>query len=143
LAFSIAGLALVLYLVRARMAHGPDSESDPQMDELLAKLTGMEVEGGGFGGPYIGVVHNETTREIVGRGKKVIPHLLKRLDSSGYDESVYIVFCLWELRAAEAKTKIVQLQRDLKEGKRFSQELHDLTLEMEIEHYLREVDSWE
>jgi hypothetical protein len=93
------------------------------------------------GGPGLGVVHTPVTREVVSRGPSVIPFLIKRLDTSGYNESVYIVFCLDELRAVAAKEKIAELQKDLRANKKFP--ANGATLYIQTERFLKHSQAFE
>jgi hypothetical protein len=112
------------------------------MDEVLRGLRNLKIEGASGGGPYLGIGHNDVTKKVVAEGGRVIPFLVKRLDSSGYDESAYIVFCLRELRAKSAIDKILELEKSLDERKRFAEAPHDLTLKMQIKFFKRDFDSW-
>jgi hypothetical protein len=117
-------------------------KDDEDIYMLLKELRHLKIEGIMLGGPSVGLVHNKTTRQIVSKGGRIIPYLIQRLDSSGYDESVYIVFCLHELKAKKAKKKILEVDKALKELKRFTDKPHDLTLKNEIDFFLQEVEDW-
>jgi hypothetical protein len=112
-----------------------------RIEMLLDSLRQLKVEGASGGGPAVGIVHNHVTKEIVAEGSRIVPLLLKRLDSGGYDESAYIVFCLRELQAKTAKDKILELEKAHDERKRFT-EPHDLTLKLQIKFFKQDVDSW-
>jgi hypothetical protein len=96
------------------------------------------VSGPGRGGPYVGITPNPFTDAIVREGTKAVPFILDRLETSDLGETIFLVFCLRELRAKEAKTAIGRLQR----SERFAGQRKDLTLDMQIQFYLRDVDSW-
>jgi hypothetical protein len=117
-------------------------KDDEDIHTILKKLRLMKIKGIMLGGPSVGLVHNKTTKQIVSKGDRMIPYLIQRLDSSGYDETVYIVFCLHELKAKSAKKRILEVDKALKESKRFTEKPHDLTLKNEIEFYLQEVEDW-
>ncbi len=112
--------------------------SEKHIQNLLDKLKTLGVEGPSLGGPYVGISHNTVTRAIVSEGHKLIPFLTKRLNKSSLNETIFIVFCLRELHAKSAKGNIEQLQR----SKRFKKIKKDMTLDMQIEFFLRDVDSW-
>jgi hypothetical protein len=78
----------------------------------------------------------------VAKGESVVAPLLERLDTSDYAESVYIVFCLRELKAKGAKKKISDLGKLLAANKRYQDLPHDLTLSMQIKFYLDDVDTY-
>lgn len=120
---------------------GAKPASPTDTTALVRQLGELKVGGAGVGGPYSGVLHNDVTRSIVAQGHSVVPALVERLPVAGYDETVYVVFCLREMKAASAKTAVRQLQSDLRDGKRFQGERHDLTLKIEIEQYLKEVEA--
>jgi hypothetical protein len=122
----------------------PDPEvQDDKLESTVAKLQSLKVRQVGLAGPgpAHAIVHNETTREVVAKGRPIIPVLLKRLETCSWDEAVFIVFCLNDLRAKSAKGQVSELQKAEHGGKRF-RDPHDLTLELQIQHYLRDVDSW-
>jgi hypothetical protein len=96
------------------------------------------VDGPSRGGPYVGVGHNDLTREIVAAGKEAVPLLVARLPDSSFDEAVYIVFILRELHAAEAEAVVRELQSEI--GERSVG--RDLTLEMQIQYFLRDKRAW-
>jgi hypothetical protein len=118
------------------------SDQNTKGENQLERLKKLKITGVSLGGPYLGIVHNDVTKSIVDQGSQIIPVLVKRLDSSGYDESAYIVFCLRELRARSAIDKIVELEKSLDEGKRFVETPHDLTLKMQIKFFKRDFESW-
>jgi hypothetical protein len=144
------GLAAVLFFTL--FAFGSDRERGTsraftQAEGLRQTVAGLktidlyrEANFWTTGGPYVSPVHTAVTREVVSKGASVIPYLIKRLDSSGYDESVYIVFCLRELRAISAKDKVADLQKAFRECKRFPGS--DATLYIETERFLKEAKSW-
>jgi hypothetical protein len=105
---------------------------------LITKLLTLSVEGPSRGGPYVGIQHNDVTRSIVAEGEEIVPLLLNKLETSNLTETIYIVFCLRELHAQSAKKQIQQLQR----SDRFKDIEKDMTLEMQIKYFLRDVDSW-
>jgi hypothetical protein len=109
-----------------------------QLEALLDQLSTLRVDGPGRGGPHVGIAHNDLTREILAAGKEVVPLLVARLPDSGFDEAVYIVFLLRELRAAEAQAVVRKLQSDV-EQRSVGQ---DLTLKMQIEYFLRDMHTW-
>src|SRR5262245_41692916 len=106
-----------------------------QLEALLDRLRTLHAEGPSLGGPYVGIGHNNLTREILAAGQAVIPLLVSRLPDSSFDESVYIVFLLPELQTAEAEAAIRNLQSQVARrsvGR-------DLTLKMQVEYFLRDV----
>lgn len=111
---------------------------EEEIRELIARLGEVPLAGASFGGPYVGVSHNEVTRALLAKGRGVIPALVARLEESGLTETIFIVFLLRELRAKEAKGVVAGL---LASG-RFDGQPRDLTLEMQIQYFLRDVSSW-
>lgn len=106
--------------------------------DLIEKLETLSLNGPSRGGPYVGISHNDVTRAIVAEGEAIIPLLVDKLKTSNLTETIFIVFCLRELKAKSAKEKIQQLQS----SERFSNLERDMTLEMQIRFFLRDVDSW-
>src|ERR1700756_4979026 len=109
-----------------------------QLEALLDQLSTLRVDGPSRGGPYVGIVHNDLTREILAAGKALIPLLLARLPDSSFDEAVYIVFILRELHVAEAQAVVRKLQSEVEKrsvGR-------DLTLKMQVEYFLRDMHTW-
>jgi hypothetical protein len=96
------------------------------------------VTGPSRGGPFVGIVDDDLTRALVARGDAVVPRLIARLPASGFDEAVYIVFVLRELRAASAESAIRTLQAELPARSVG----HDLTLKMQVDYYLRDLATW-
>ena len=96
------------------------------------------MEGISRGGPHRGVTHNDVTRAILARGQPVVPLLVDRLPDSGFDEAVYLVFLLRELRATGAAPAVrtLQSQAETRSTGR------DLTLKMQIEYFLRDLPAW-
>ena len=124
-------------------------QTDPtalrELEASVAKLRQLKVldfPTGSYGGPYVAFGHNDVTLEIVGKGRPVIPVLLKRLEVSEWDESVFIVFCLRKLRARSAESQLREIQKALRAHTRFTSTPHDFTLDVQIQNYLEEVDSW-
>ena len=110
--------------------------------EKLSKLRLADEATASLGGPWVVINHNDVTRAVVAKGRPIIPRLLKRLDVCDYDEAVFVVFCLRQLHAKEAKNKIIELQESLKKGERIDKKGRDLTLDVNIIFYLRDVESW-
>src|SRR5690349_3367715 len=98
-----------------------------RVEELLSKLSRVPVEGPSRGGPYTGVLHNDLTLELLSYGEDIVPLLVERLPASGFDEAVYIVFVLRELRASEARPAVLALLTDMAERSAG----RDLTLRMQ------------
>lgn len=117
---------------------GNTPQGEVHMRKLIEQLASLKVEGSSFGGPYVGISHNPVTLSIVAEGEKIVPLLIEELDTCGLDEAIFIVFCLSELHAKSAKAKIEELQS----SDRFSNVKRDLTLDMQIKFFLRDVDSW-
>ena len=113
-----------------------DKEHDrrAKLVEALADLplSGMNV------GPVRAIGANRVTDAVVREGVAIVPMLASALDHSSYDQTVWIVFCLTELRATPAKARVIKLKHEEEHG-RFAAELHDFTLEFEIKNYLRVV----
>jgi len=122
--------------------HGRSNQDERALERLLDKLPNRVVTGDSFGGPYVGVGHNDVTKAIVAYGQKAVPHLLDRLQTSNVDETIFIVFCLRELRATAAREAVDKLRQDLKRAKRFAGVQRDFTLEVQIDYFLANVDSW-
>ncbi len=109
-----------------------------ELNTLLDQLRSLPVEGPSRGGPYVGIQPNELTRAIVAQGPAAIPAITSRLDSASWSEAVYLVFLLRELHAAAAR----QAVEALRDSARFEGTPHDMTLDMQINYFLRDVDSW-
>jgi hypothetical protein len=111
-------------------------EPPADIEALVRRLGTLRLpEAPSRGGPYVGIVHNDLTREIAAAGDAVVPLLLERLRASGFDESVFIVFLLRELRASEAVPVVKELQSHIDElsaGR-------DMTLKMQVKHFLDQV----
>jgi hypothetical protein len=118
------------------------NQESVMIQNLLDPLKKLKITGASAGGPYFGIAHNDVTRSIVEQGSRIIPALVQRLDSSEYDESAYIIFCLRELRAKSARDKILELEKSLDDRKRFAETPHDLTLKMQIKFFKRDYDTW-
>ena len=115
-----------------------DDSKRERMEALLDQLSTLRVDGPSRGGPHVGIVHNDLTREILAAGEPIVPLLIARLPDSSFDEAVYIVFLLRELRATEAEAAVRQLQSEVEErsvGR-------DLTLKMQIGYFLRDMHTW-
>jgi hypothetical protein len=100
--------------------------------EALAHLPvrGMHV------GPVTAIRANKVTDAVVREGMSIVPTLVSALDHSSYNQTVWIVFCLAELRAGSAKATVIRVRQEEERG-RFAAEPHDLTLSSEIKNYLR------
>ena len=109
-----------------------------QLETLVNQLSTLRVDGPSMGGPYVGIVHNDLTQEIMGAGKEIVPLLIARLPVSSFDEAVYIVFILRELQVKEAEAAVRKLQSEIE--KRSAG--RDLTLKMQVEYFLRDMDMW-
>ncbi len=109
-----------------------------QLEALLERLGTLRVDGPSRGGPHVGIVHNDLTKEIVAAGKKIIPLLIARLPESSYDEAVYIVFILRKVHATEAQAAVRILQSEI-EKRSIGR---DLTLKMQVMYYFRDLDTW-
>ncbi len=115
-----------------------DRSKREKLSELLDRLRTHQVTGASMGGPYVGIAHDDLTRALLAEGKAIVPLLIARLPASGYDETVYLVFLLRELHAAEAEPAIRTLQAEIPQrsvGR-------DLTLKMQVEFFLRDVHTW-
>lgn len=112
--------------------------SDTHQQCLINKLDELTIDGPGRGGPYTGVQHNKITEEIVAAGKEIVPLLIDNLEQGSLVKTIFIIFCLHELKAKEAKPYIERLAL----SKRFANVERDMTLEMQINFFLRDVDSW-
>jgi hypothetical protein len=111
---------------------------EKQFAELADRLKTLPVEGPSLGGPYVGITPNAATQAIVAQGQAIIPTLVQRLGDCTLNEAIYIVFCLHELHARNAKADIRRLQA----SHRFDHVTRDLTLDMQIQFFLRDVDTW-
>lgn len=116
-----------------------DADKEADYSDLIGKLKTSRLEGTSFGGPYITVVHNELTREIVARGRAIVPSLAKSLNHSSYEESVLIVFCLIEIGDTSCKEQLDLLKAKCLSGDRFAAR-HDRTLVMYVDRYLAIAD---
>lgn len=115
-----------------------DDFTREQLEALLDRLSTLRVDGPSRGGPYVGIVHNDLTRELLAAGKEIVPLLISRLADSSFDEAVYIVFILRELHATEAQAAVRKLQSEI-ETRSVGR---DLTLKMQVEFFLRDVGTW-
>src|SRR4051794_2983559 len=75
----------------------------------LGRIKDFRVTGASMGGPHRGVGHNAITTAIVDCGNDIVPDLIAYLAHSNYNESICIVFCLSEMKAAGAKSAVDQL----------------------------------
>ena len=120
--------------------HGGSSQRE--VDDLIENLRNHPLtDGFSAGGPYWGIGKDDVTRPIIARGMAIVPRLVGELPHSSWAESVYIVFCLSELKAKSAKANVLELQAQVKSG-RFAHEGRNFTLDMQITYYLRDWDSW-
>jgi len=111
-------------------------EQERNFMKLIEALRDVPVKGPSFGAPVRSVSANSATQAVVREGPAIVPALIAALDHSSWNHSVWIVFCLRELRARDAKARIIRL-KDEEWSARFASEPHDLTLDMLIETYLR------
>jgi hypothetical protein len=142
LVFSLSGCSRSDPEAMSSATKTDDTSDDSDIQSALKGLKGLEVKGSSGGGPYVGIGYSEAVDRVVAQGDRIVPHLLKRMDESDYAETVYIVFCLHALEAKNAKEKILELQKAERNGSRFRDKPHDLTLMMQIKYFLRDVDTW-
>jgi hypothetical protein len=109
--------------------------------QLVERLKRLPVEGPSIG-PVTAFEDNDATRAVVAEGPKIVPSLTAALDKGPWNQCVWVVFCLRELHAKSAKPRIVKFNRELEDPKRFQAEPHDLTLDVEVATYLKEVEKW-
>ncbi len=119
----------------------PGDQKQMRLRKLVEDLKHVAVTGPAVG-PSTGITDNEMTRAVVRQGSEIVPVLVSALDDSTWNQSVWILFCLRKLKAPEAKARILQLERELQQGARFSEEPHNLTLDVQISTYLADVDKW-
>ncbi len=112
------------------------------LQKLVAALNNVPVTGASIG-PYTGISDNDSTRAVVHEGRDIVPFLVSALDHSSWSQSVWIVFCLRELRAVSAKDRVLQLKKELENGTRFSSEAHNFTLNVQIRAYLADLSKSE
>jgi hypothetical protein len=128
------------------LGQGPAQDkghSDDGPDQrLIRRLDDLPLTGASYGGPHKAVVANETTTAIVAKGPSIVPLLIANLDRANVDGTIFTIYCLRDLRATSAKAKIQELQAALRRGERFADVRRDLTLEVQIDFFLRDVDSW-
>jgi hypothetical protein len=131
---------IILMTVLGDACNSPNQPPNVKTDEesLIDRLGELKVEGYSASGPYVAVGGNQITKQIISKGSTMVPRLLKRLAKSDYNESVFIVFCLRELRARDARDHILRVHRQLVRRERFK-EPHDLTLEMQIRYFLADI----
>lgn len=110
--------------------------------ELVAALGQIPVTGPIIG-PAHGLSDNAATKAVVAEGPSIIPELTSALDHSTWKQSVWIVYCLRELHAKNAKDSILKLEHEEESNIRFENGQHDLTLYAEIQGFLKEVDQWQ
>lgn len=114
----------------------PPAEPPKDLEALVERLRTLQLPSApSRGGPYVGIVHNEVTSEVLAAGSDVVPLLVERLRTSGFDESAYIVFLLRELGASQAAPEVRQLQLDLDERSAG----RDLTLKVQVKHFLSQL----
>ncbi len=113
------------------------SQSDKTTVELVNELGRRRWKRVSFGGPYSGIEHNSRTRSIVAKGETSVPDLITHVANGSYVECVYSVFCLRQLKTADATAAVTKLQEDCNKGRRFPGE--DLTLWVQCKFYLEEV----
>jgi hypothetical protein len=88
------------------------------------------------------VTHNDATKAIVAQGEAAVPALLEELRVAELNQAIYIVFCLRELHAVQAERDIRELQTALTNKARFGDIERDMTLEMQIRLFLRDLENW-
>lgn len=111
----------------------PPTEPPKDLEALVGQLGTLKLPSApSRGGPYVGIVHNDVTREALAAGNAIVPLLIERLRTSGFDESAYIVFLLRELGASQAApaVRLLALELDERSAGR------DLTLKMQVKHFL-------
>ena len=116
----------------------PAPEQPEALDAIVAKLrhvTLREHVAAAFS-PEVILGHSAATKEVVSKGEAIVPYLLRRMDSSAFDETVLIVFCLREIKTCAAKEKVLELRKALEGGKRFPGVSHHHLL-VEIRRYLK------
>jgi len=116
---------------------------DHASDELIRNLRIHPLtRGPSAGGPVWGILPDEVTGAIIAQGRPIVPRLIDELSHSNWAESVYIVYCLRELKAKNARPNVLELQRQLESGDRFANEQKNYTLDVLIRTYLRESFDW-
>jgi hypothetical protein len=105
--------------------------------KLVDALKALPVTGASIG-PETGITSNSTTTNIVSKGKVIVPVLVSALDNNSWTQDVWIVFCLRQMRAPDAKDRLLKLQNEIKNG-RFWNQGYDFTLQTEIQSYLETV----
>jgi hypothetical protein len=120
-------------------SHAVEPNGDGADAKLIEALRNVPVNGPSLGAPAQGLSTNAATEAIVQKGPVIIPTLISALDHSSWTQTVWIVFCLDQLRATGARERILKLQREIDNG-RFANEHHDLTLQAIIQAYLTVID---
>jgi hypothetical protein len=131
-------IILMTLLGDACNSHNQPPHVETDEESLIDRLKELKVEGYSASGPYVAVSENQITKQIIAKGSTIVPRLLKRLDKGDYNESVFIVFCLRELRARDGRDHILGVHRQLVRRERFK-EPHDLTLEMQIRYFVADI----
>jgi len=124
-----------------RRASEAAHKADP-LDRLVRKLDTIPMEGPSFGGPHVAVQPNEVTRAVLAEGNAAVGPLIAHLDQCTYSGAVYTVYCLRQLRAKAGRPAVERLRRAVLNRERFADSPHDLTLEVEIEFFLRDAADW-
>ncbi|MGH7980278.1 MAG: hypothetical protein ACREE6_12965 [Limisphaerales bacterium] len=138
--FACAGIFLVFSSCKMTKDHAIKSSGDQANAELVAALVHVPVKGPSLGAPVQGLSKNPATEAVVEKGPAIIPTLISALDHSSWSQTVWIVFCLKQMRATEAKERILRLQKEIDNG-RFASQPHDLTLQAGIQGYLSAIGS--
>jgi len=134
----VGGMLLIFNFMRNRGGDVIEQELELEVASLLSALSKTEFTGTEIG-PMMALAHNDETRQIVAKGPKVVPILVRRLRDSGVHESTYIVFCLTELKAKEATEVIRLLQKKILEGRWLRR---NSTLELQVRVFLTRADTW-
>lgn len=127
-----AGLGLICSCNAPNKTH-EDSQMNNRNVQRVESLKEIPVDGAMIG-PAKGLSPNATTHAVVEQGGAIIPTLLSALDTSSWSQTVWIMFCLKEMKATEAKARVLKLLEEIHQG-RFSNEPRDLTLETLIRGY--------
>lgn len=120
-----------------------NNPGEDEFEGLMERLRNHPLNSGpSAGGPVWGIMPDEVTNSIIAQGGKIVASLIKELSKSDWTESVYIVFCLREMKAKGAIPSVLLLKKQLMSDERFENEHHNFTLEVQIDSYLRESSKW-
>ena len=143
------GMIVILLLgIGIAMSAGAETPTPGENPEtvrfhsLLDALKQLPLQGPSRGGPYVGLQANEATKAVVAQGKAIVPLIVERLRQAGDVEAAWLVFCLRELKAVEAREAVETLQTAIASGKQYAGVNRTLTVDLQLQYYLRDAETW-